>query len=271
MKMSHIAVLTLCALTGCSDESAKAQEAETQTFYPSDLGFRPPKIAPQNLGVHAVHPGMTTGDIEKVLGKNGAKVAITSEKSGGFSGQAKGVRYTVSVPVQKDVLTVHDTGTNSHPGEGVSADTNTQEISAVVWDTNFLERAEFKVNWSDRHHLGMPISVVAKHINDDYGQPLVAPSDGLNLTYCFDETGKQVMPGNCGSNDGILVEVTARQCVDPKTATSLTQSGSPLYDGLICELTVSYTDHRITDAFGSKLNQLAYQKFVELHGEPDPR
>jgi hypothetical protein len=214
---------------------------------------------------------MTTGDIEKVLGKNGSKVDVSSEKIGGFSGVAKGVPYKVSVPFQKDVITVHDTVPNKHSGEGVSADSNTQVISATVWDTNILERAEFSVKWSDRHHLGLPIGVVAQHINDDYGQPLVPPSDALNLTYCFDETGKQVMPGDCGGNNGILVEVSAKQCVDPKTATSLTQSGSPRYAGLICELTVSYTDHRIADAFGAKLSALAYQKFVELHGEPDPR
>lgn len=271
MKMTHAMIFTLCALSGCSDEPAKAQEPETQTFYPSDLGFRPPRTAPQNLGAHVVHPGMTTGDIEKVLAKGGSKVAITSEKTGGFSGLAKGVPYTVAVPVQKDVLTVKDTSRNSHSGEGVSADRDTQEISATVWDTNFLERVEFKATWSDRHHLGVPMSAVAKQINADYGQPLDPPSDDLNLTYCFDETGKQVMPGDCGGNNSILVEINANQCVDPKTATSLTESGSPLYDGLICELTISYTDHRITDAFGPKLNKLAYQKFVELHGEPDPR
>jgi hypothetical protein len=271
MKMSHIAVLTLCALTGCSDEPAKAQEAETQTFYPSDLGFRPPKTASHILGVQAIRPGMTTGDIEKVLAKGGSKVAITSEKAGGFTGQVKGVTYAVSVPMQKDVLTVHDTGTNVHSGEGLSADTNTQEISAVVWDTSFLERVEFKTRWSDRHHLGVPIQTVAERINDYYGQPLVRPSDGLNLTYCFDEPGEHVKPGNCGGNNGILVEINARQCVDPKTATSLTESGSPRYAGLICELTISYADHRITNAFEPQLNKLAYQKFVELHGEPDPR
>ncbi|NEI65003.1 hypothetical protein [Rhizobium leguminosarum] len=204
-------VFTLCALSGCSSEPAKAQEAEAQTFYPSDLGFRPPKTAPQTLGVHVVHPGMTTGDIEKVLAKGGSNVAITSEKTGGFAGQVKGVPYTVSVPVQKDVLTVKDTSRNSHSGEGVSADTDTQEISATVWNTNFLERVEFKATWSDRHHLGVPISAVAKQINADYGQPLVRPSDSLNLTYCFDETGKQVMPGNCGGSNAILVEVSARQ------------------------------------------------------------
>ncbi|MCW1410749.1 MULTISPECIES: hypothetical protein [Rhizobium] len=271
MKMTNVTLLMLCAIASYSDEPARAQDAEPQTFYPSDLGFRPPKTAPQNLGAHVVHKGMTTGDIEKVLAKGGSKVAISSEKTGGFTGQVKGVPYTVSVPVQKDVLTVKDTSRNSHSGEGVSADTDTQEISATVWDTNFLERVEFRATWSDRHHLGVPMSAVAQHINDDYGQPLVTPSNGLNLTYCFDESGKQVMSGDCGGNNTILVEISGQKCVDPKTATSLTESGSPMYAGLICELTISYVDHRVSNAFGSQLSKLVYQKFIALHGEPDPR
>lgn len=260
------------ALSGLSilslfNHPAQAKDVDTKTFTPSAIGFTFPEMAARTLGINGVFSGMNTDAIKKELSGDSSKVDVTEDSRGGFQAAVNGVLHAVAVPIPQTTIAANATFRDDHPGTNVSPDQDIQTVYVTVRASTYIERIDFDETWSNRHNLGPPITAVANKLIGTYGQPLIKPTDELKLSYCFNAAGKQIASADCGDN--IAIEVEAHTCVDPATAQSLTTSGSPMYNGLICRLRISYADHRVTNAFDQELLKLARQKFVELFGEPD--
>lgn len=185
MKSISRAFLVLCPLVGPGVGPALAKDTTTQSFSLSELGFRFPSTAPDNIGVNSLRNGMNVDTIKSDLTLGSVKVEVTNEYVlGSFTGTVNGTTYTVTAPIEKREIRSRGEASNSHSDySDVDPDTDYQTTAVTLWADKYIERMALEVVWSDRHQLGRSFDAISKKVRGDYGKMWFPSEDPLKLGY----------------------------------------------------------------------------------------